>query len=171
MASTDCIIKSFPHPTITPIVGQPCFETITPLKLLLSTNATSVTIHLENSQLSLMCLTISDTFYNTLSLIPFVSPISPGPLPIIPPGSTQLQITAIMDTHKHAASIFKEFNNTNKAFKQQLLGVVDNMFTRTLKNGYIGYANISTMEFLVHLVTSYGNININSGDLRKTTSR
>ena len=165
MASADRIIEGFPHPTITPIVGQPCFETITPLKLSLSTNATSVNSHLGNGALGLLWLTVSDAVYNTLSLIPFVAPLNPGPLAIIPVGSTQFQITSITETHRREAAIFKEFDNTDKALKQQLLGAVDDMFTRALKNRYIGYANVTTKQLLAHLFTSYGNIT--SGDLRQ----
>ncbi len=39
------------------------------------------------------------------------------------------------------------------------------MFTRALKNRYIGYANVSTKELLAHLFKTYGQIN--GGDLRK----
>ena len=165
MTSTDRIIEGFAHPTITPIVGQPCYETIMPLKLSLSTNAASVNSHLGDGLLGLLWLTVTDAVFNTLSLIPFIPPLNPGPIPIIPAGATQFQITALTDTHKRETVIFQEFNNTDKALKQQLLGAVDDMFTRALKNRYIGYANVTTKQLLAHLFSTYGNIT--SGDLRQ----
>ena len=39
------------------------------------------------------------------------------------------------------------------------------MFTRALKNRYIGYANVSTKQILVHLFTTYRRISGN--DLRR----
>ena len=164
MASTDKIIEGFPHPSIPPIVGQPCFDSLQGLKLLLSTNAASIISHLGNDVLGLLWLCVSDAVYNTLSLIPFVPSINLCPTPVIPQGSTQSQINAIIDTHKREAKLFHEFNNTDQALKQQLLCAVNEMFTRALKNRYIGYANIITKALLTHLFTTYGKISGN--DLR-----
>jgi len=117
MASSDRIIEGFPHSTITPILGQPYFETISPLKILLSTNTVSVIGQLGIGQLGLLWLTFSNIIYDTLSLVPFVAPLNPGPLPVIPPDLTQFQITAITETHKREAALFKELDNTDKTLK------------------------------------------------------
>ena len=169
MASTDKIIEGFPHPSIPPIVGQPSFDSLQALKILLSTNAASIISHLGNGILGLLWLTVSDTVYNTLSVIPFVPPANPGPSPVIPVPSTQAVITAITNTHKRESRIFHEFNNTDKALKQLLLGAVDDMFTRALKNRFIGYANVTTKALLTHLFTTYGKISGN--DLRLNTAK
>ena len=152
MSSADKIIEGFPHPTVTPIVGQPSFETLKTLKLLLSTNAASVISHLGNGALGLLWLIVSDTVYNTLSNTPFVPPLNPGPIPIIPALSTGPVIASLTATHERASKIFHEYNNTDKALKQLLLGAVDDMFTSALKNRYIGYANVSTKQLLTHLL-------------------
>ena len=104
-----------------------------PLKLLLSTNAASVNSHLGDGFLGLLWLTVTNAVFNTLSLIPFIPPLNPGSIPVIPAASTQFQITALTDTHKREVAIFQESNNTNKALKQQRLGAVDDMFARALK--------------------------------------
>ena len=80
MSSVDKITEGFSHPVITPIVGQPAFDTLKELKLLLSTNAASVISHLGNGALGLLWLVVSDAVYNTLSAIPFFAPQNPGPL-------------------------------------------------------------------------------------------
>ena len=164
MSSADKIIEGFPHPTVTPIVGQPAFDTLKALKLLLSTNAASVISHLGNGALGLLWLVVSDAVYNTLSGTPFVPPTNPGPIPVIPANATGPQINAIHETHKREAKLFHEYNNTDKALKQLLLGAVDDMFTRAIKNRYIGYANVTTKQLLTHLITTYGKISGN--DLR-----
>ena len=164
MSTADKIIEGFPHPTVPPIVGQPAFDTLKGLKLLLSTNAASVISHLGNGALGLLWLVVSNTVYNTLSAAPFVPPQNPGPIPIVPAGSTGAQITILTDTHAREAKLFHEYNNTDKALKQLLLGAVDDMFTRALKNRYIGYANVTTKELLAHLFTTYGRIS--GSDLR-----
>ena len=91
----------------------------------------------------------------------------PNTTPVIPDERTQAQIAAITNTHKRESRIFHEFNNTDKALKQLLLGAVDDMFTRALKNRFIGYANITTKALLTHLFTTYGKISGN--DLRLNT--
>ena len=138
MSSSDKLIEGFLHPTITSIVGQPAFETLKELKLFLSTNAASIISHLGDGTLGLLWLTVSDAVFNTLSLIAFVPPLNPGPIPIIPDGSTAPQINAITATHKREANFFQEYNNADKALKQQLLGAVDDMFTRALKIDTLG---------------------------------
>ena len=57
-SSLDKIIKSFPHPTILPIIGQQIYETLAEIHLKLNTNAASVYSHLGNGQLSLLYLTV-----------------------------------------------------------------------------------------------------------------
>ena len=125
MSSADKIIEGFPHPTVTPIVGQPSFDTLKTLKLLLSTNAASVISHLGNGALGLLWLVVSDTVYNTLSTTPFVSPTNPGPIPIIPATATGAVINAITATHARESKVFHEYNNTDKVLKIQLVEALD----------------------------------------------
>ena len=155
MSSADKIIESFPHPTITPIVGQPAFDMLKTLKLYLSTNTTSVISHLNNGALGLLWFIVSDAVNDTPSRTLFVPPPNPWPIPGIPEDQTQFQISAITDTHKQQAKLFHEYNNTDKTLKQQLLGAVDDIFTRALKNRFIGYANVTTKQLLTHLFTTY----------------
>ena len=169
MASTEKIIEGFPHPTITPIVGQLSFHTLKGLKLFLNTNAASVISHFVNGTLGLLWLCLSDTVFNTLFRVPFVPPANPVPISVIPKTSTQLQISAIIDGHKREARVFHELNNTDKALKKQILGTVDDMFTSALKKRYIGYANVTTKELLNHLFTTYEKMTGN--DLRVNDTR
>ena len=81
----------------------------------------------------------------------------------------QFQISTITDGHKREARVFHEFNNTDKALKQQILGAVDDMFTHALKNRYIGYANVSTKELLNRLFSTYEKVTGN--DLRVNDTR
>ena len=148
MSSSEKIIKGFSQPTIMLIVGQLCFDTLKELKLCLSINAASIISHLGNNALGLLWLTVSSTVFNTLSFATFIPPVNPGSIPIIPPCATAAQINTLTDAHKREAKLFQELNNTNKALKQQLLGAVDDMFTRALKNRYIGYKIVATKQLI-----------------------
>ena len=75
------IVESFPHPTVTPIVGQPSYETIAELQLKLSTNAASIYSHRGNGRLGLLFLTVKPAVYNTQSTETFAPPNKPWPKP------------------------------------------------------------------------------------------
>ena len=78
MVSTEKIIEDFPHPTITPIVGQPYLDTLQGPKFSLSTNAVSVISYLVNDALGLLWLCVSDAVFDTLSRIPNRTSHQPG---------------------------------------------------------------------------------------------
>ena len=94
-SSTDKIVESFPYPTISPIIGQPGYDTIAEIHLQLNANAASVQSHLGNGALGLLYRTVTPAVYNTLSLVAFVPPPNPGTTPVIPPNLTGPQIADI----------------------------------------------------------------------------
>jgi hypothetical protein len=170
MPSTlDRIIESFPHPTILPIVGQPTYETLAEVHLKLNTNAASVQSHLGNGILGLLYLTVSPAVYNTQSATAFIAPINPGPSPTIPPLSTGPQIADIRSQHDVKNALYKEYDATDKALKSLLLSTVDETYVRSLRDKYIGYANVTTLQMITHLYTSYAKIS--ESDLEENDAR
>ena len=99
-SSLDKVIKSFLHPTILPIVGQPTYETLAEIHLELNTNAASVHSHLGNGQLGLLYLTVLPDFYLTQSATPFVPPANVERSPTVPNGSTAAHIKRICQKHE-----------------------------------------------------------------------
>merc|ERR1740124_215214 len=141
MTTIEKIKDGFPHPTIDPISSQPGWETIKPMHQSLNANAASVVFHLWNGRLSLLFLTVLPSVYNTLSAVPFVPPTNSGPTVQYPPVVTQHQIRAVDIAHVTATRLFQQYDATNRALKQQLLGAVDDMFVSVLFDPHIGYAN------------------------------
>ena len=154
----DRIIESFPHPTIMPIVGQPTYETLAEIHLKLNTNAASVQSHLGNGRLGLLFLTVSPAVYNTQSAVVFIPPANPGAAALIPAGSTGPQIADLRRQYDNATKLYNEYDATDKALKSLLLSAVDETYVRSLRNKYIGYANITTLEMITHLYSSYAKI-------------
>jgi hypothetical protein len=124
----------------------------------LNANSASIQSHLGNGRLGLLYLTVSPTVYNTLSAVPFIPPINPGPSPTIPPHSTGPQIADIRYDFTTATTIFKQYDLADKALKQLLLGAVDDMFVRSLQTKYIGYLTVTTLQILDHLYNQYARI-------------
>ena len=142
--NTDTVIESFPHPTITPIVGQPNYESLAELHLKLNTNAASVHSNRGNGQYGLIYLTLKPAVYATLSAVPFVPPANPGQNPNIPLGATGPQIAEYRRAHKEALEEFNRHNATDKSLKSQLIAAVDEPYIRAKRHKYVGYANVTT---------------------------
>lgn len=65
--------------------------------------------------------------------------------------------------------LYNQYDATDTALKQLLLGAVDDMFIRSLRNRHIGYANVTTLDLLAHLYRTYAKIN--TADLEANTTR
>ena len=170
MPSTiDSIVESFPHPTIHPITGVPTYESIAELNLQLNANAASVQSNLGDGKLGLLYLTISPEEYDTLSAVAFVPPVNPGTGPAIPIAATASQITALMRQHATNLQLFKEYNGTDKALKQQVIGAVNSMYLRALAHRITGFANVTTLTMLKHLYKNYGRLS--PADLQDNDTR
>ena len=112
MTTIDNIMDRFLYPTVPPIIGQPEFESISEIHLQLNAKAVSVQSHIGNSTLGYLFLTVTPSVLNTLSAMLLV--LSPNPLqdPIIPTGSTGLQIVNICDAHARETRVYKLFDST-----------------------------------------------------------
>ena len=163
MTTVEKIKDAFPHPTIEPIVGQPGYESIKGMHLFLNANAASIISHLGNGRLGLLYLTVQPAVFNTLSAVLFVPPTNPGPTVTYPAGATQHIIRAADIAHATATRLFQQYDATDRALKQQLLGAVDDMFVSALSDPHVGYANVTTLQLLTHLYATYALIT--DGDL------
>ena len=168
-SSVDKIMESFPNPTIPPIVGQPRYDTIADMNLKLNANAVSIQSHLGNRALGLLFITITPAVYNTLSATPFVAPADPDIDLVIPASAIGPRAADIRLQHSTAMKLYKQYDATDKTLKQLLLGAVDDIFIRSLRNRHIGYADTTTLEILAHLYRTYAKIN--TADLEANATR
>ena len=137
--------------------------------LQLNSNAASVQSRLGDGTLGLLYLTVTPVVFDTLSLTPFIPPKNLGPKTTVPVGSIGPVISNIRLQFANATRLHKQYNATEKALKQLLLGGVDDMFVRSLWNRHIGYANATTLQLLTHMYTVYARISATY--LESNTSR
>ena len=156
----DNIMDGSPFPTIPPIVGTPTYNTIAEVNLKLNSNSSSVQSNLGCGTLGLLQLTVSPAVYNNLSITPFIVPVNPSSVPIIPANSTGAQITELHYAFDTAAALFNEYDRTDNALRQILLSAVNEMFIRFLQHEYVGYGLTTTRAILDYLYTTYANISI-----------
>ena len=124
----------------------------------MNSNAASVYLELENGALGLLSLTITPAVYNTLAGVLFIAPENPGLTIEISVGATGPAIAALDQAHKIQVCIWKKHLAVDKALKQQLLGCINEMYYRTLRNRHTGYAIVTTRDIITHMYAQYGNI-------------
>ncbi len=92
-------------------------------------------------------------------MVPFNAPGNPGPTPVIPAGNPNAAIVqATIRNHTEELRIWRLYNNVDHALKQQLIRAVTRMYIRTLEDPHIGFANVTTLMLIQHLLASYGQI-------------
>ena len=162
MSSTDKIVDSFPHKSLTAIVGIPTLESISVAHLELNTCAASVHSHRGNGKLGLLALTVQLDVLDTLSSVKFEPPTNPGPHPTIPNTSTASQITNIRRLHKEQFDEYLQYDQVDKALKSLLISAVDEACIRCLRHRHVGYAQVTTLQLITHLYDTYGRITPNA---------
>ena len=126
------IIEGFPHPILLKHNGIPTYESIAKTHLKLNANTSSVYLEEGGGLHGLLSLTIFDATYLMLTGHNFNLPSNLRPVPIISAGSTIAVTNEIVRNHRENLRIWREYNATDKALKQQLSGAYDNMYLKTL---------------------------------------
>ena len=166
------IVDFFPFPTISPIVGEPTYETICELHNKLNSNAASVHSNLGCGTLGHLVLTVSPTVYSTLSATAFIVPVNPGSEPVPSRNASRDTVSDARYSYSKKKEAFDIYIATDKALRQLLLASVDEMFIRSLRHKYIGYGNVTTREILDHLYSAYASItssNLQANDVQMKT--
>lgn len=160
MSSSDDskITDNFPHKHITPIVGQPTYDTIKELHLKLNENAVKVHSNLGNGSLGYLGVTVSPAIYNTLSATPFINPPNPGHAFIFPKGVQGPQIANLRLVFAEQTASFNKYNAVCNALSALLVEAVNPMYLATLRLPYVGLGTRTPLELLAHLYANYAKI-------------
>ena len=155
--SVEDFTNAFPN-HIPPIVGEPTYQTLKELKDQLKANATSIPTTLGGGNHGYLGLILSPAAYATISPTAFVEPAYPGQHPAIPAGTNAATTSAIIRRHTEDTQQWREFKNVSTALKNQLLGAVDDIYARAMRDRHVGYMNQTIRNLLNHLFNNYGNI-------------
>ena len=162
MASTvQKIVENFPYPSFTPITGVPDYETLSELHTQGNTNASSIQSNLGGGAHGLLALTLEPNVLLPLTGVPFIAPANPGASPIIPPTATGAQISAIRKKFDYDTIAFKEYVNTDKALKCQLVEAIPDLYLKSLRNKYVGFTGQTFLTMMAHLYLHYAKITPN----------
>ena len=109
MSSTDIdyVKNYFEFKTLTKIHGEPEYGSLKTMKDQLKTNAAAVTSDLAGGRHGHLGLVLTAAEMLSVTAIPYVKPVHPGPL-VIPPGTTQHETNRLREDHKTAIRLFCE---------------------------------------------------------------
>ena len=163
------MLDRFPHKEFDLHNCRPTYALIQLINQKLNANASAIHSTLSDGRHGLLGLTLPPAVCNTITNVPFVRPINPGPRPIIPTNATARATLASQDRHAKALASFKEVEDVDQTLKSLLLQSFDDMYFTSLKNTYTGFSNVSTLDILTHLHSTYGRIKAN--DLKSNTEK
>ena len=155
--SIEDFTNAFPN-HLSPIVGEPTYQTLKELKNQLKANAASIPTTLGGGHHGYLGLILSPAAYATISPTAFTEPAYPGQHPTIPAGTNAATTSAIIRRHTEDTRQWREFKNVSTALKNQLLSAVDDIYVRALRDRHVGYMNQTIRNLLTHLFDNYGNI-------------
>ena len=147
-----------PFPYIKKVEGYLTYETIEELNFQLSANTASIQSDLWGGAPDHLALTVLPTVFATLSDTPFVISVNPGPTADIVSYLTAAQAPSVRLDHTNTNALYIKYNNTDKALKQQLVGAVDPLYLKALRNKYTGFRSQTALTMLRHLYDNYAKI-------------
>ena len=121
----------------------------------ISFNAFSMQTTLGGGKIGFLTLTVSPMVYATLSSKSFIKPDNPGPAPSIPMNTTGIEHTAIRYRFTPETELYTLLQNMDKSLNQQLLGAVEDIYVRVLKEKYFRYGKLPCLEVIYRLKANY----------------
>ena len=139
------------------IHGEPTYEGLKVLVNQLKSNAQAVSSPLGDGMHGYLALVLSPRQYATVSNVPFVRPMAPGPL-TIPPVTLPNVAIALQAQHAEQVRIFQECNGVEKALKQQLVEAIDGEYLIALRNRSTNAIMAPLYDVLNFLFVQYGKV-------------
>jgi hypothetical protein len=161
LASDSTFANGFPHAKLTEVSADvlPTFSTLKILHKEINANAISVPSILGGGHHGHLALVIPPAAYLLLQgALAFIAPIAPGAQANHAPLATQAQIVAANRLYDQSVITFSDYSKTTRHLKQQILDAVPDIYTDELADEEFGYANVTALELLTHLDTTYGAI-------------
>jgi hypothetical protein len=155
-------VAIFPLPELTPLSNQtPNQATLRLVHHEINANAIAVPLTRGNGILGHYKSVVDDATYSAAAgadtageACVFVPLVHPGDTPEI--GATAAAITEANRRFLADSKEYALYVNTDTASKKLLLKAVPIGFTQKLKDPLLGFATVTTLQFLQHLDTTYG---------------
>jgi hypothetical protein len=162
-STVEDFMASFPHPILTPVKGEPYYQTINATSKFLQANSRAIETHFDGGTLGNLGLIVSDAAYSniappTVETSKFwVTLDAPGRAPVTTDG-TESQIRAACHVWEEDVQTYRTYTSVQQALKKQIISVFEPIYLDILIDNMVGYANISARHMFDHLFETYSNI-------------
>ncbi|CAB9511209.1 hypothetical protein SEMRO_474_G150160.1 [Seminavis robusta] len=145
--------------TAIPPEEKPTYNSLKILHQELNANAMAVPSTGGGGNYGHLALALTPAQFNALpNTIPWVLPAHPGVAPVHAGNATQAQITETNRLYIASETRFFVCRATETALRKQLLDAIPDTFTKALKHEMYGYAQLTVIQVLTHLDTTYGTV-------------
>lgn len=158
MVQTNYRQEYFEHVDLTPVIGQPNFESLNKLKNELKANAQSVPCTLGGGNHGFLGLVLTNAEYQ--AIVPgvnFVPQPHPGNL-VIPAGTTNVQARVIESNHNRELKLFEECVAMEQALKQQIVKAIHKDCLEPLRNPITRSLDHTIPHILAFLFNEHGDV-------------
>ena len=173
------IVASLPIPELSKVgtdTAKPTYHTLLTVQKELNTNAASIDTTQGTGIHGFLVLTMAyDEFLamtaldnNEVDDNDEAIPIHHPP-PILPDALNARATPAAIRTHDTATYEHRLYHSTDKALKKILLAACPDIYLSAVKHPRTGYSNVTTLQMLTHLWTTYGEIKPDDLDANLTT--
>ena len=105
-----------------------------------------------------LALLMTPAAYLALTTHAFDVPLYPGENPVHPPGANGPIITECNRAHLVNLTQFNAYRDVEMALKEMILTAVPKTFIHVLEDQLYGFSQVSTLQILTHLNTTYGKV-------------
>ena len=149
------------YENLTPITGEPDFESLQRLKNEIKANAQSVPSTLGGGNHSMLGLVLTPVEYALVSAVPFVPEPHPGPL-VFPAGTTGVQSKAMEVEHKTRMKLYEKCVGVEKAIIQQINKAIEETWLDPLRDNNTNAINHTIPDILAFLFQEHGDVTANA---------
>ena len=155
----DKIFGAFLEFPLAPLEGVPTYEYMTNLNVYLNSFWSAVDFTLGCGTLGCLDLTAQPAVFNTHCVTKFITPRNLGIHPVMPDPAPKVAILyELVRTHKHEVRLFNEYHAVDRACKKVISKLIPDNFYKYLSILIIGFAKVTSLEILTHLISEYAEI-------------
>ena len=152
-----------------PTTGKPTYTTMMTFQKAINKQALSI-ISATYPDLGWIGLVIPQQEFNRINAnSDFVDPVNPGMAPTHATGATAAQISETVRQHELTHNEFTTFTHTRIQLRNMIITNVEDKYICALANDITSYNQVSPLQLLTHLWTTYGQIT--EADLSTNESR
>jgi hypothetical protein len=171
MTTDGSITSTFPIASLSAIateVNPPSYQTLKTAQRELNACASSVHSDAGGGRDGHLCLTIDANTFLARTGVAFAVPVAPPLVPVLPAVVTGPIITEANRQHAEDKRLFARYHDTDKALLKMLIAAVPSVYIDALCDPDYGYSQVTTLDMLTHLKSTYGQISITERDQNQT---